>query len=340
MYNRVSTSIKFLLIILLLTVLFISRFVIILTLIGVGIGVLISPTLDFFQKWFKLRRGFGAIILIIGVWALIGVTLILFGQILIDQTNALIEGMPEFSLNFQAKLKALFIRFPWVLTQIKDFDFAGTIQKGLQYIFEQAQSGFSAGAAIILTFIIGLYLAVDRDYYFMGLIKAFLPQHRMTAHNTLIQCANVVRVWFRAQLIDMAIIGLITTLGLWIVGVNYWAFFGFLTALFGIIPYIGIMIVVVIVSLITLASDGGQLHWILLVFFISQQIEGNIVLPMVMKGQAEIPEVLLIITILLFGFWFNLIGVFIAPPVLVVIICLYRELYLPLINNSQNIINE
>ena len=146
----------------------------------------------------------------------------------------------------------------------------------------------------------------------------------------------MTRVWFRAQLIDMAIIGLITTIGLLIAGVEFWALFGLLTALFGIIPYVGVMIVVVIVSFITLASDPSQVPWVLLVFIITQQIEGNVVLPWVMKGQAEIPEALLIIVMLFFGFWFGLLGVFIAPPLVAVMICLYRNLYLPAIETPHS----
>jgi predicted PurR-regulated permease PerM len=55
---------------------------------------------------------------------------------------------------------------------------------------------------------------------------------------------------------------------------------------------------------------------------------------MVMKGQAEIPEVLLIVVMLFFGFWFGLIGVFIAPPLVAVMICLYQELYIPAIEGN------
>ncbi len=85
----------------------------------------------------------------------------------------------------------------------------------------------------------------------------------------------------------------------------------------------------------TLASDPSQVPWVLLVFIITQQIEGNLVLPWVMKGQAEIPEALLIIVMLFFGFWFGLIGVFIAPPLVAVVICLYRNLYITAIETRH-----
>jgi len=322
---------KVLLIIVLLVVLYASRMIVIASLIGVGIGVLFSPALDRIQRWLKLKRGYGALLLIVGIVTLTATILTFFGWVIVDQVNDLTEGLPGFSVKLRATLEKVFDKFPWMLQQVKDFDFAGAAQKTLQYFLLGAKTTFIAVSGVVFALIIGIYLAVDADSYFNGTVRAFPPKHRERAHEVLKKCSHVVRVWFRAQLIDMAIIGLITTLGLWIVGVKYWALFGLFTAILGIIPYVGVMIVVVVVSLITLATDAGQVPWVLLVFFITQQIEGNIVLPMVMKGQAEIPEALLIVVMLFFGFWFGLLGVFIAPALVAVMICLYRELYIPAI---------
>ncbi len=325
---------KVLLIIVLLVVLYASRIIVIASLIGVGIGVLFSPALDRLQKWLKLKRGYGALLLIVGIVTLTATILTSFGWVIVDQVNAFTEGLPEFSVKLRATLEKVFDKFPWMLQQVKDFDFAGAAQTTLQYFLLGAKTTFVAVSGVVLAIIIGIYLAVDADPYFNGTVRSFPPKHRDRAHEVLKKCSHVVRVWFRAQLIDMAIIGLITTLGLWIVGVKYWALFGLFTAILGIIPYVGVMIVVVVVSFITLATDASQVPWVLLVFFITQQIEGNIVLPMVMKGQAEIPEALLIVVMLFFGFWFGLLGVFIAPPFVAVMICLYRELYIPAIEGS------
>lgn len=326
---------KVILIIVLLVVLYASRMIVIASLIGVGIGVLFSPALDRIQKWLKLKRGYGALLLIVGIVTLTATILAFFGWAIVDQVNGLIEGLPELSVQLRATLEKVFDKLPWMQQQIKDFDFAGATQKTLKYFLQGAKITFIAIGGVVFALIIGIYLAVGADSYFDGAVRAFPPKYRDRAHEVLRKCSQVVRVWFRAQLIDMAIIGLITTLGLWIVGVKYWALFGLLTAVLGIIPYVGVMIVVVVVSLITLTTDASLVPWVLLVFFITQQIEGNVVLPMVMKGQAEIPEALLIVVMLFFGFWFGLLGVFIAPPLVAVMICLYRELYLPAIEDSR-----
>jgi predicted PurR-regulated permease PerM len=331
---KTHPCLKALLIVVLLLVLYASRMIVIASLIGVGIGVLISPALDRMQSWLKLKRGYGALLFLLGIAILTATVLTFSGWVIVDQVNALTEGLPGFSVKLRASLERVFDKFPWMLQQVKDFDFAGAAQTTLQYFLLGSKTTFIAISGVVLALIIGIYLAVDADSYFNGTVRAFPPKHRDRARDVLKKCSHVVRVWFRAQLIDMAIIGLITTLGLWIVGVKYWALFGLLTAILGIIPYVGVMIVVVIVSLITLATDASQVPWVLLVFFITQQIEGNLVLPMVMKGQVEIPEALLIVAMLFFGSWFGLLGVFIAPSSVAVLICLYRELYIPAIEDS------
>lgn len=336
MNQKNSFYFQLLFVIVFLIILYISRMVVITALIGIGIGVLISPLLDRLQKWLKLRRGFCALFLISGLLLLAALIGGFIGWVIFGQGVLLLEDMPKFSANLRTRLENIFDRFPWIIEQIKGFDFAATLQGIVQYLLGGIQLGFVAVGGGLFALVIGIYLAVDGDFYFNGTARAFPPRHRDRVHDLLGKCAHVTRVWFRAQLIDMAIIGLITTIGLLIAGVKFWALFGLLTALFGIIPYVGVMIVVVIVSLITLASDPGQVPWVLLVFIVTQQIEGNVVLPRVMKGQAEIPEALLIIVMLFFGFWFGLLGVFIAPPLVAVMICLYRNLYLPAIETPAH----
>lgn len=129
----------------------------------------------------------------------------------------------------------------------------------------------------------------------------------------------------------MLIIGIITAIGLWIFNIEYWAIFGILTSVMGIIPYVGILIVVVAASLITLASDPGQIIWVLLVFGITQQLEGNVILPLVMKGKVKLLEVPLLIFMLIMGNLFGIIGVFIAPPLFAILRTLYIRIYLPYI---------
>src|SRR3546814_16487725 len=89
----------------------------------------------------------------------------------------------------------------------------------------------------------------------------------------------------------MAIIGTLTSIGLWLVGADYWLLFGTLTGLLGIIPYAGIATAVLFSGLVTMASDISRLPWVLGVFSVTQQLEGHVVLPLEMRDRARLPAV-------------------------------------------------
>ena len=187
---------KVILIIVLLVVLYASRMIVIASLIGVGIGVLFSPALDRIQKWLKLKRGYGALLLILGILTLTATILTFFGWVIVDQVNALTEGLPGFSVKLRATLEKVFDKFPWMLQQVKDFDFAGAAQTTLQYFLLGAKTTFIAVSGVVLALIIGIYLAVDADSYFNGTVRAFLPKHRERANEVLKKYSHVVRVWY------------------------------------------------------------------------------------------------------------------------------------------------
>jgi predicted PurR-regulated permease PerM len=109
-----------------------------------------------------------------------------------------------------------------------------------------------------------------------------------------------------------------------------------LAAIFAIIPYLGTLLVAGCAALITLASDPSLVLWVIIVFVVVQQIEGNIILPLLMKGQVELPEMPLLIFILFLGSWLGIVGVFLAPPLFAILRVLYLELYLPRVANENS----
>jgi predicted PurR-regulated permease PerM len=96
------------------------------------------------------------------------------------------------------------------------------------------------------------------------------------------------------------------------------------------------LFVVIAAFFITLAAQPELVWWVVLVFGITQQIEGNVVLPLVMKGQADLPEVPLLVFMLLMGTWFGIIGVFVAPGAFAVVRILYLRIYLPRLEGQQS----
>lgn len=318
----------------LLAVAYFSRYILITSLIGIGIGTLISPLLNKLRSKLHLPRSLSALIVFLGIIIVLSGVMGSIYFLVAGQVQSLTEKSPEIYNSLNQWVAGTFDRYPWLREQAQEIDVGQTAQRSLINVFRGFRLGLVAISGAVFALVIGLYTALNSREYFSSTVEAFAPRLRPQAHSVLKECGSVLQGWFKAQLTDMLIIGTLTGLGLWICKIEYWAVFGLLTAVMGIIPYVGIMLVVAATSIITLASDPGQLPWVLLVFGITQQLEGNVILPMVMKGQVELPVVPLLIFMLLLGTFFGILGVFIAPPLFAILRTVYIRVYLPFISRG------
>lgn len=312
-----------------------ARYVLLSATVGIGIGVLISPLLTFAQSRLRMPKALSAVFVFLCFVLVTGLVMGSIYYVLADQVQSLTSKFPDIVANIDAWVGSTFDQYPWLKEQAQNFNFGKSINKSILTVFKGFHTGLIAISGALFAVIIGLYTAVDSNHLFKSTVEAFVPRLRTKAGIVLQDCARVLREWFRAQLIDMMIIGSLTAIGLWIAGVEYWGVFGLLTALLGIIPYVGIILVVFATSLITLASDPSKVPWVISIFIITQQLEGNVILPLVMKGKVELPVVPLLIFMLLLGTFFGVLGVFLAPPLLAVIRILYIDIYLPKINSAD-----
>lgn len=316
-----------------IVLIFISRFVLLHALIGIGIGILAAPTIERMSERYNIPRSLSGVFLFTILLLFFGGLITLLGAILSEQCMVLLEKYPEIAKQASMQINGLTENYPFLRDYTAKFNpsryFSFTMESALAYI----QSGFFALTNFALDILIGVYTGIHAKAYFESLVRSFPQKNRRLASSVLQESAHVMRRWFRGQLLDMLAIGLITGLGLWIVGVPYWAIYGLLTAVLGIIPYVGMMIVVATATIITMTSNPELVPGVIAVFIITQMLEGYVILPLIMKGQSDLPEVPLIIFILLMGAWFGLMGLFVAPAAFAVLRVLYMRLYIPRVDS-------
>jgi predicted PurR-regulated permease PerM len=332
MTEKISTSrvlILLTLIVAMTYILYLSSAVVLIGLIGIGIGVLLAPLLTFSQRRFRLPRPLSAVF----IFVLLLLLFIGLGEILVflvsDQLTKLSASAPQILQNLKTRLAELSNTYPSLEAQIQSLNLQESLTAGMDNVLYGVKSGVFAISSLAIAIFLGLYTAVDSDEYFDGLIHAFPPSKQARTREVLGKIAKSLRVWFRAQLVDMAIIGVSMGIVLRLVGMEYWAVFAVLTAVLCIIPYAGILIVIVLAALVTLASDPARVPFVVAAIFLVQQLEANVVLPRVMRDQAELPEVPLLIFMLMLGGWFGIVGVFVAPALFAIVKTLYHEIYQP-----------
>lgn len=187
----------------------------------------------------------------------------------------------------------------------------------------------TAGAVVnlLLVVVAGIYLAAQPRIYRSGLLQLIPPQSRAAGRDAMAAAGRGLRLWLRAQLIGMIAIGALTTAGLWLIGMPSALALGLLAGLAEFVPIVGPIIAAVPALLIALTLGTDTIVWTLVLYLAIQQIEGNVIMPIVTRHAVELPPALALFSVVALGILFGPLGVLFDAPLAVVLFVLVRELY-------------
>jgi len=174
-------------------------------------------------------------------------------------------------------------------------------------------------ALTIATIMISFYLTVERDGT-ERLLKAILPEpYERAALSVFSDFKTRIRRWFSAQLLLSIIMGTVTGLGMWLLGVQYAFILGILAAVFELVPMIG-PVIAGAASFFVATTDSFSLGIYTIIFFmLMQQLENHVLLPFVMGKTVKVHPVMTIVSILVGGQVAGLLGMVLAVPLAVLV---------------------
>jgi predicted PurR-regulated permease PerM len=185
----------------------------------------------------------------------------------------------------------------------------------------------TAGYLAVLLFA-SIYLAAQPDRYFQGILR-LVPQKRRERVEVIFRLTGrTLQRWLVGQSFTMALVGLLTGLGLWGLGVPAPLALGLLAGLFAFIPYVGP--VLSSVPGILMAATHGPLpaFYAALLYAGVHFVEGNLITPIIQAEVVELPPILTLFATLVFGLLLGPIGVLLAAPLTVVILVIVNTFYL------------
>lgn len=170
---------------------------------------------------------------------------------------------------------------------------------------------FNAILVLVLTF----FIIVDEK----GISRFFTSLFPSKHTEYIIEKSDAVKekigYWLRGQLKLMLLIGIVTFIGLKLLGVEYALTLATLAAFTELIPVVGPIIAAIPALLVALNESPMTALWVILLYLIIQQLEGNIIVPIVMKQSVGLSPIIIIVAMLI-GFQFlGILGVIIAVPV-------------------------
>ncbi len=188
-------------------------------------------------------------------------------------------------------------------------------------------SVLSALASSVLIIVGGIYLAAAPDTYRRGFV-ALVPKHWQTVvSSTLEDCRFALSQWLRAQLIAMCLIGVMTGVGMWLVGVPSPLALGLIAGAFEFIPYIGPIIGAIPALLLASGVSWDVTVAALVVAIIVQQLENNIIMPLIIGRVVELPAAVGLFATVAMGIVFGPLGLLMGYPLSIVGDVAVRRLY-------------
>jgi predicted PurR-regulated permease PerM len=182
-------------------------------------------------------------------------------------------------------------------------------------------------ADVLVVIVAGIFLATQPRFYLTGAVKLIPPTKRALALESIMESEQALRLWLRGQLIAMIVVGLLTGLGLWALGMPSALTLGLLAGILEFIPFAGPILSAVPAILLALAVSPEIALWVLLLYFAVQQFEGYVLTPLVQQYAVDLPGVVLLFSLIAFGALFGTLGVILAAPLTVVCYVLVKRLY-------------
>jgi predicted PurR-regulated permease PerM len=181
--------------------------------------------------------------------------------------------------------------------------------------------GMLEGLFLPLVILIGaLYAVATPNERLLSPLLHVIPRERRDSfRQLLVLLGERLQGWVKGTLLGMLAVGLLTTIALSALGVRFALLLGLIAALLEVVPILGPWVSGAIAAGIAFLDDPTTAIWVVLLMFLIQQIEINLITPLVMAQVAEVHPFITLFALIFFGTLFGFLGVILALPLVLLV---------------------
>ena len=338
----------------------VSRPIFVASFLGLLFGVSLMPAVAWLHR-FHIPRGLGAAVLVLAFFgALAGIALLL-APVLQKQALELQQRLPEAMDRIDRELlsrhiltnaleggqappadvKVIRARTPeGRAVQAQTAAEAATLRRSplrvilgqqlssvLPYLFPVFSTTIAAVTGLILVVFLTIFFAADPETYTKGLLHLLPREHRPRMALVLATMGRSLRAWLAARSIAMVTIGAVVTAVMALLGVRASVALGVIAGLLEFVPVFGPIIGAIPAIALGFVDSPQKALAVLIAFIVIQQLEGNVLIPLLLQRAVEVPPALSLIGIASLAMVLGILGVFIAEPLVAVALVAVKMLY-------------
>jgi predicted PurR-regulated permease PerM len=294
-----------------------------------GLVFLLSPLV----KWLegkglpRLVGSFFAFGLLVAV--IVVVALLVFPTVR-DQIAELVERLPALSVGVVDWARELGERFGFDIESI--FSQAALEQwledPANQETIQNLIFGFGAGAGFLIRgvteafVIIGLapvlaiYILIDLERFKTNAVKLTPPRFQEEVAYVGGEVGTAMGSFVRGQLLVAFLVGLASSIGMWLIDLPFWLLVGIIAGFLNLIPFLGPIVGGALAFVVALLNgDPWQGVWAVVIFTVIQQVDNHVITPLIQRTRVNLSPFSIVVALVIGGSLAGLLGVLVAVPV-------------------------
>lgn len=214
-----------------------------------------------------------------------------------------------------------------LLEQVRGMNVLGVTGWATSMVTTTAGLVTRALAYAIVALFVAIYLAAQPDRYRHLCLRLVPPRHRSTSEHFFAVTALMLQRWLVGQLVVMVTIGVLTGVGLWLLGIEAAFALGLMGGLLCFIPYVGALLAAIPATLVALTQGPEYAAYVIAMYGGVHFIEGNFITPLVQAEASSFPPVLAILSTVAFSVLLGPLGVLLAAPLTLFFMAAVELLY-------------
>lgn len=305
-------------------ILFLARDILVWFFFSLIISLLVEPAINFLRK-FRVPKILAVTLIYLSIFGLLGLIIYLTAPIFIFEIKQLSQNISEYVEKLNPIFKSLGLDVNHNFEDITS-TLVNLLQESSKSIIKAISVLFGGVASTILIFVLAFYISLE-DRGPEKFLSLLVPKKYESQVMNLFEKAQYkVSGWFGARVLACIFVGVISFIIFFLLGIKYAFILALISGVLNFIPYVGPLITGILALLFVGVSNSWIMAvYVLIVLYVIQALENNIITPLLMKKLLDLPPVLVLLSLLIGGIIFGVLGMIFVVPVFGIIYEFIKE---------------
>jgi predicted PurR-regulated permease PerM len=213
----------------------------------------------------------------------------------------------------------------WLLARVHSTGEMAAKPEVMQGAGRLLSSTFGAFTGLFTVAVVGLWVTLQPRLYIDNGLRLFPIAARPRAQAIVRECGRVLQRWLLGSFLSMAIVGLVTWIGLWALGIPLALVLALFAGAMVFIPNFGPLLSAIPALMLALMQSPQTALWVALLYVGVQIVDNTMTTPLIQRHAVSIPPALMMFAQVAMGVLAGALGVIVAVPLTALVIVLVRR---------------